>query len=366
MARRPRFGVARRKLVDKIGVRRWTSKFNLPDYGDWLTVSDQKILLGTSDYRDLYVTSFIDQRNEEGETTIQLNKVVRSTQHQIHEFIQANWLEFKQFSFGQDNFLIDMEDGLIEVASGKSVCEFRFHGAWAWCQKQIDFITANFEPIGAHVRWVYDADMSSISVPLDMNRHPVAEMYPFLGEESLEDYYDRFTNSMASVLILIGPPGTGKTSFIKGLLNHTEQSAMVCYDEKILSDDALFAAFIDGDSKLLVVEDADLFLSSRANGNNMMHKFLNVGDGLVTLRDKKIIFSTNLPSVKDIDEALLRPGRCHDVLEFGQLDLQQAKALAEKKGIPFEGTEDKKYSVAEVFTQGLNQAPRKKRKFGFI
>jgi ATP-dependent 26S proteasome regulatory subunit len=48
----------------------------------------------------------------------------------------------------------------------------------------------------------------------------------------------------------------------------------------------------------------------------MMHRFLNVGDGLVTTKGKKLIFSTNLPSIRDVDSALVRPGRCFDILNF--------------------------------------------------
>src|SRR3712207_7327386 len=55
-----------------------------------------------------------------------------------------------------------------------------------------------------------------------------------------------------------------------------------------------------------VLEDADNFLRPRKEGNSMMHRFLNVGDGLVTMSHKKMIFSTNLPSVKEVDPALDR------------------------------------------------------------
>jgi len=98
----------------------------------------------------------------------------------------------------------------------------------------------------------------------------------------------------------------------------------------------------------------------------MMHRFLNVGDGLVTTKGKKMIFSTNLPSIRDIDPALVRPGRCFDIVTFGELNKQEAKALAEKLGVTL--TEDKKtYSLAEIFNQQSEQAKTaKERKVGFI
>jgi adenylate kinase family enzyme len=40
---------------------------------------------------------------------------------------------------------------------------------------------------------------------------------------------------------LIGPPGTGKTTFIRGLLAHRSCSAIVTYDAGILEKDGFFA-----------------------------------------------------------------------------------------------------------------------------
>lgn len=43
---------------------------------------------------------------------------------------------------------------------------------------------------------------------------PFDEMYPWLEDETLTDYYHRFMNSKSNILILIGVPGTGKTTAI--------------------------------------------------------------------------------------------------------------------------------------------------------
>jgi ATP-dependent 26S proteasome regulatory subunit len=99
----------------------------------------------------------------------------------------------------------------------------------------------------------------------------------------------------------------------------------------------------------------------------MMHRFLNVGDGLVTTKGKKMIFSTNLPSIRDIDSALIRPGRCFDIVTFGELTKEEAKALATKLNVSL--VEDKKsYSLAEIFNQQSEQtkASKTNRKVGFI
>ena len=195
---------------------------------------------------------------------------------------------------------------------------------------------------------MYSGDGNSIEILLSRDRMLVAEMYPWLDGQSLESYYEDFMASPASILLLIGPPGTGKTTFIRGMLQHTETSATVSYDANVLEKDYVFASFIEGDKSMLILEDADMFLKSRKEGNTMMHKFLNVGDGLVTTKGKKLVFSTNLPSIKDIDPALVRPGRCYDIIHFNELTQTEAEALAAKTGATLNGVRDK-WSIADVF-----------------
>ena len=162
-----------------------------------------------------------------------------------------------------------------------------------------------FDPAPVRIKWVYNTNGQSVYIPVDTTNLPSESFYPGLTVP-LHTYYDNFISSRSNILLLIGAPGTGKTSFIKGFLAHTQSDAVVSYDAAILEQDAIFAEFMcsHGRQNILILEDADNFLISRtktAGNNSVMHKFLNVGDGLLSTRRKKIIFTTNLPSTRDID-----------------------------------------------------------------
>ena len=79
-----------------------------------------------------------------------------------------------------------------------------------------------------------------------------------------------------------------------------------------------------------MVEDADHVLSPRADGNVDLHRFLAVADGVVRALGRKIIFTTNLPNVGDLDDAVVRPGRCFGVVRTRGLERAEVVRLLNK------------------------------------
>src|SRR4029434_4412042 len=86
--------------------------------------------------------------------------------------------------------------------------------------------------------------------------------------------------------------------------------ALYTGDMRAFAGDEMFVKFLTGTHDAFVVEDADHLLKPRSDGNEHLHRFLTIADGVVRSQGRKIIFSTNLPNVGDLDEALIRPGRC--------------------------------------------------------
>jgi hypothetical protein len=90
-----------------------------------------------------------------------------------------------------------------------------------------------------------------------------------------------------------------------------EDSAMAMYtaDKTALESDEIFVDFITGLHDAFVIEDAD-HCCNRARTAIAI-----------------CIFTTNLPNIGSLDEALLRPGRCFATIQMRQLSPLDAEAV---------------------------------------
>lgn len=360
----------KRKPTSRRTVRRFTWDANDNQFNLNKIMENEKIFLGVSDLDDLVISELLKKRIDSGKKTVHRETNVLCNRAKWATWAEANFNDFLYVQGNSSNGFIIEEDTLnyIKFDVNSNSTTVRAVGDEQFCDDMVEIVENNFNVVTSYIEWIYSADGNSCNVPLNRDRLPISEMYPFLNGESLESYYDRYMESSANILLLIGPPGTGKTTFIRGLLAHSNSSAIVSYDSQILEKDGFFARFIEDDASIMVLEDSDAFLKSRSEGNTMMHRFLNVGDGLVTTKGKKMVFSTNLPSIRDIDSALVRPGRCFDILTFDALNLEQANNLSKALGVNLpakpRGKEMEPYSIAEVFHEQTHKP--KERKMGFV
>ena len=68
-----------------------------------------------------------------------------------------------------------------------------------------------------------------------------------------------------------------------------------------------------------------------------------------------------VPSIRDVDPAMIRPGRCFDIVKFDTLSKDQATVLADKLNIQL-ASDRETYTIGEIF-HDLNAAPV--QSFGF-
>jgi len=159
---------------------------------------------------------------------------------------------------------------------------------------------------------------------LDVDFNPLAT--PFI--EDVDKYIESFLNSKAPVLILQGEAGTGKTTFVKYLLQAMQERVLkkrdelrvtYSFDESVFYSSDFYRQLIFDDYDVQVYEDINQVLHKNQEAEiNPINKFLSITDGLVS-KYKKIIITTNIESKHQLNSALLRPGRCFDVIEFRKL-----------------------------------------------
>ncbi|HEU5136412.1 MAG TPA: AAA family ATPase [Steroidobacteraceae bacterium] len=234
---------------------------------------------------------------------------------------------------------------LFRVIGDKRLRDQMFVVDWNFCNSRGTLISTSFDEIADDVL--------------------LEEAYPSLGK-SVGEFVEGYLNARETVLILQGPPGTGKTRLVRAILaamsRRKGESAKVMYtaDKRALENDEIFVDFITGSHDAFVIEDADHLLKARTSGNFELHRFLGIADGVVRAQSRKVIFTTNLPNINDIDDALLRPGRCHAVKNLRSLDPAEALRLAERicaadaeaaarACARLSATAARSYSVAQVY-----------------
>lgn len=194
--------------------------------------------------------------------------------------------------------------------------------------------------------------------------------FPWLSV-SLDDYFKAFMESDESVLVMFGPPGTGKSTFLRSLILSGNYTSMLAYNKNVVQSPATLQWFyLRNNVKILAYEDIDTHLGSREDGNALMSTILNGAEGIISHPGKKLIFSTNLESIDKIDPALLRVGRCFDILQFHNLTPTQGNVVLADLGRESKDLSSKeKWSLAEVLSKknpAQQRINRFSKKVGFI
>ena len=143
-------------------------------------------------------------------------------------------------------------------------------------------------------------------------------------------------------ILLVGPPGCGKTLLAKAVANHTEATfiRMVGSElaQKYIGEGGrmvreLFSLAKEKSPSIIFLDEIDAIGAKRLDGSTSgdrevqrtLMQLLAELDGFDALEDVKIIAATNRPDI--LDEALLRPGRFDRVIEIPIPDDSGRKAI---------------------------------------
>jgi hypothetical protein len=218
--------------------------------------------------------------------------------------------------------------------------------------EEFDKLLAVLNPfiiVGNYIQWVFKSanGLQFVNTELKGRGDVKDSYYPFIPDA--QSYMDEYLKSHSSIMILNGHRGTGKSSLISNFISRNNLTTMTTYDQEVMKDDYFFIRFLTEDYDLMVLEDADLLLLSRLEHNNAtIAKLLNVSDGIIDMTSKKIIITANLENKRDIDPAIMRPGRCHSVIDFRKLIGNEVDIACADMGKDRPGDENE-YSLAECF-----------------
>jgi hypothetical protein len=206
----------------------------------------------------------------------------------------------------------------------------------------------------------------------------VEEFGLFYGEEHPEwheEFLSRFSEAKGSISLFSGPPGCGKSSYIRTLINLTAATHrwyfIPPHDISILSD-AAFVGFWSSERKkhsgrklVLLLEDAEVALMSRDTDNrNQVSTLLNLSDGILNSWLQISIICT-INTTADLDSALLRPGRLLAHKVFPRLRPDQALKLARHKSAGPLRVGQRDYSLAEILNPPVMVSEQQQRLVGF-
>jgi hypothetical protein len=191
-----------------------------------------------------------------------------------------------------------------------------------------------------------------------------------------QDWIERLTQRRSGVSVLFGPPGCGKTTYLRALMAKLLDRCVFYYlpisEFEVLSNPRFVGFWLQESRrhqekhKLAILEDAEeLLLPRDGDSRARVSNLLNVGDGFLGDHLRlQIIATTNVP-MQNLDPAITRPGRLMAAREFPRMNRASALRLAAAKGIAAL-PEQEDYSLAEIYCRApLAAKLQKPRRFGF-
>lgn len=178
-----------------------------------------------------------------------------------------------------------------------------------------------------------------------------------------------FLNERESGLaVLHGCAGSGKTFYIKHLLSSMDKQFVLVTNAIAahMAEPEFIAFMMENKDSIFILEDCEQILMAREENRfgGAISNILNMSDGLMSdIFNIKFICTFNT-DINNIDEALLRPGRCFVNYEFKPLCKEKSINLL--KSLGHEIDNPREMTLAEIYNYNKEQVDKPKtKKMGF-
>jgi hypothetical protein len=205
---------------------------------------------------------------------------------------------------------------------------------------------------GANAQKVY------IDRPLPVSTEELALHYGVDFPAWELEWRARLSRVTSGLTIFHGEPGCGKTYFLRALSGRLLDKAVFYIvplsEVELLSNPSFVTFWMEQTKrhqkkiKIVILEDAEELLLPRDRGNrNNVSNLLNIADGFLGDYLKLHVVATTNAPVRELDKAVLRPGRLIGQREFRRLTRAEAQRLAQAKGLTLPEQAD--FSLAEIY-----------------
>ena len=226
-------------------------------------------------------------------------------------------------------------------------------------RKQISLILA--KPGGGYT--LMDSDIKQVKVSIEKHYNDDFKK----ADKTIKDFIDEEDTS--GLVILNGVKGTGKTTYIRHLINNSGRRFVYLTKEmaSALTDPSFIAFLTEIKGCVLVIEDCENLVAARNQGNQStgISNILNMCDGLLSdIFNIKIIATFN-EDIAKVDDALLRKGRLVYRYEFKELSVEKTNALF--KSLKIDHVSETGMTLADIFNYEKDNGSetKEKKKIGF-
>jgi hypothetical protein len=163
------------------------------------------------------------------------------------------------------------------------------------------------------------------------------------------------TKKDKGIIFLYGKPGTGKSHFLRYLINRIEKEVIYITPDvaQHIGSPNFLSFLVDHPECVLIIEDSENVIQERSQvRSDVVSNLLNMSDGLLSdCLNIQIICTFNL-DIKNVDKAFLRKGRLITQYEFKELEKEKAQKLINHLGL--EHTATKAMSLADIYNLNDN------------